>query len=352
MSVELCIGGVQIRPGSAQNVEFRLPLLYTHTPVVMSARVLRGRCDGPRLFVSGAVHGDEINGVEIVRRLARLPALKRLCGTLILVPVVNVYGFVRQSRYLPDRRDLNRSFPGSDEGSLAARLASAFLDEVVDKSDFGIDLHTGAVHRDNLPQVRADLGAANPAIERLARAFGSAVILNSETRDGSLREAAAERGVPVIVYEGGEALRFDESVIRAGVNGVLGVMRELGMLKPTQSNGGKSRPDPLLARSSQWVRAPCSGILRAEKGLGAMVNRQEILGWIADTLGENEIALKSPVAGIIIGKVNLPLVNEGEALYHIARPEAASPATDDPDPSRMEAGPQPDQLPVTEPTAN
>jgi len=314
----LVIGGREIRPGTRQVVELQLPLLYTHTPVVLSVQVSRGRRDGPCLFVSAAIHGDEINGVEIIRRVIRSSALRHLRGALIAVPVVNVYGFVRRSRYLPDRRDLNRSFPGSEKGSLAARLANVFLEEVVSNADYGIDLHTGAVHRENLPQIRASF-ETDDMIERLAKVFGSPVILNADTRDGSLRDAARTLGVPVIVYEGGEALRYDELVIRAGVRGVLGVMRELGMLRSMSKPRSRRQPEPVVARSSQWIRAPQSGILRAAKSLGAKVAREEMLGWIADPLGENEVPVQAPVAGVIIGKVNLPLVIEGEALYHIAR---------------------------------
>ena len=256
--------------GSRRTIEVRLPLLYTHTPVVLSVSVIRGRRPGPTLFVSGAVHGDEINGVEIVRRLLRSPEVKRLRGALIAVPVVNVYGFVRQSRYLPDRRDLNRTFPGSEQGSLAGRLAHAFMQEVVSKCDYGIDLHTGAVHRDNLPQIRAAFKTGEP-VETMAKAFGTPVILNSDIRDGSLREAACELGVPVIVYEGGEALRFDETVIRAGVRGVIGAMRSLEMLRASRNPLSQRRPEPVVARSSYWVRAPQSGILRAVLPLGARV---------------------------------------------------------------------------------
>lgn len=348
MTSSLFIGGVEIRPGTRQVVELRLPLLYTHTPVVMSTQVIRGRREGPILFVSAAVHGDEINGVEIIRRLIRAPSLKHLRGTLIAVPVVNVYGFVRQSRYLPDRRDLNRSFPGSEKGSLAARLANAFLEEVVSKADYGIDLHTGAVHRENLPQIRSSFDD-NGEVERLSMAFGSPVILNAELRDGSLRGAAMEMGVPVIIYEGGEALRFDELVIRAGLRGVIGVMRELGMLRPSTRSRTKQRAAPVVARSSQWVRAPQSGILRAIIPLGARVKKNELLGLIADPLGENETPVESPVSGVVIGKVNLPLVSEGEALYHIARfgePDTAAEAVEQ---FQNEIGPESDRLPPEEP---
>lgn len=314
----LLISGQTIAPGQRRTVEITLPALYTSTPVVMRAQVIRGRRPGPSLFVSAALHGDEINGVEVIRRLIRSPALRHLRGTLIAVPVVNSYGFVRLSRYLPDRRDLNRCFPGSETGSLAARLANTFLQEIVTRADYGIDLHTGAVHRENLPQIRASFDD-HGGVEELAKAFGSPVILNADIRDGSLREAAQSIGVPVLVYEGGEALRFDELVIRAGLRGVIGVMRAVGMLRTTVRAHSRHHPEPVVARSTQWVRAPQSGILRAIKPLGARVAKTEPLGWIADPLGDDEIPVQAPVSGVIIGKLNLPLVNEGEALYHIAR---------------------------------
>lgn len=353
MSPRVQIGGLDIPAGERRLVELRLPLLYTHTPVVLSAQVIRGRRDGPRLFVCAAIHGDEINGVEIVRRLRQCPALERLRGTLILVPVVNVYGFVRQSRYLPDRRDLNRCFPGSDKGSLAARLANAFLEEIVAKADFGIDLHTGAVHRENLPQVRATFEESGQ-VEALAKAFGSPVILNADLRDGSLREAAARLGVPVLVYEAGEALRFDELAIRAGARGVMGVMRELGMLGKAKRAKAARHPPPaaVIATSSQWVRAPQSGILRATKPLGARVEKGEGLGWIAGPLGENEVVLEAPSAGVVIGKVKLPLVNEGEALYHIARFGAPDLAAEAVERFQNAVGPESDAVPPLEPPLN
>jgi len=344
----LLIGGQEIAAGTRRTLEVPLPLLYTHTPVVLSTHVVHGQRDGPRLFVSAAIHGDEINGVEIIRRLLRMPGLRHLRGSLIAVPVVNVYGFVRQSRYLPDRRDLNRTFPGSDTGSLAARLAHAFMQVVVASSTHGIDLHTGAEHRDNLPQVRAAFKAGDAA-ERMVHAFGAPVILNAEIRDGSLREAAAAIGVPVIVYEGGEALRFDELVIRAGVRGILGVMRALGMLPTLRAQRGGSRIESVVARSSLWVRAPQSGILRAVVPLGARVQRNERLGLIADPLGEREEPVMAPVSGVVIGKVNLPLVNEGEALYHIARfgePDSAAEAVEQ---FQSAIRPESDTMPPSEP---
>lgn len=311
----LTVGGQRIEPGTRRTLELPVASLYSHAPMTLPVHVVCGRRTGPRLFVCAAIHGDEINGVEIIRRLLRLPLLHGLRGGLLAVPIVNVYGFVNRSRYLPDRRDLNRSFPGSSRGSMAARLADLFLREIVHQSDYGIDLHTGAVHRENLPQVRADLD--NPLTARLARAFRVPVLLNAVMRDGSLREAAAEHGIPILVYEAGEALRFDERSIRAGLRGIVSVMRELNML-PRQSRR-RAPVEPVLARASYWVRAPHSGILRATTGLGARLDKNGLLGYIADPFGEQETPILAPQAGIVIGRLNLPLVNEGDALFHLAQ---------------------------------
>ncbi len=310
------LGGVSIAPGERRSIRLPLPTLYSHSPVSMPVQIVNGRQPGPVLFVSAAIHGDEINGVEIIRRLLNTRQLKRLKGALIAVPIVNVYGFVTQSRYLPDRRDLNRSFPGSPQGSMAARLAYTFTEEIVTQCTHGIDVHTGAVGRENLPQIRAKV-IGNPETEQMARAFGTPVILHAELRDGSLREAVAQHQIPVLVYEAGEALRFDEVAIRAGVKGVLSVMRHLGMLASTKQR--KLPSEPLLARSSRWVRTPQSGILRAIVPLGAQVEEGEIIGWVADPFGRREEEVLATDSGIIIGKTNLPLVHEGEALFNIAR---------------------------------
>ena len=263
------IAGIAVSPGKRRTIDVPVTDLSTHTPINMPVEVIHGRRPGPVLFVCGAIHGDEINGVEIVRRLMRLSGIKGLRGTLIAVPIVNVFGFLNNSRYLPDRRDLNRSFPGRTSGSLAGRLADLFMREIVSKSTHGIDLHTAAIHRDNYPQIRADLD--NPEVERLARAFGAPLTINADLRPGSLRGAAADIGVPVMVYEGGEALRFDELPIRSGVNGVVRCMRELGMLRDSKPR--KIGRETALIRSSIWVRAPQSGVMRATAALGRPVRQ-------------------------------------------------------------------------------
>ena len=310
----LVIAGTPIAPGERQTVRIPVAKRMTSGQVEIPACVVRGRRPGPVLFVCAALHGDEINGTAIVRELLRMPQIRRIAGTLIAVPVVNVYGFIAHNRYLPDRRDLNRSFPGSPTGSLASRLANAFVTEVMEKSTHGIDLHTGSLHRANLPQVRAMLDSKE--IVGMARAFGTPVVLDSALREGSLRSTAHQHGIPTVVYEAGEALRFDEFAIRAGLRGVVSVMRELGMLQRTRKP--PKQREPYVARGSQWVRAPETGVLVSRVKLGARVPNGSALGAISDPLGEEETLIRSPIHGVLIGRANLPLCNEGDALFHIA----------------------------------
>jgi predicted deacylase len=243
-----------------------------------------------------------------------LKSIRKLKGTLLIVPVVNVFGFDAHSRYLPDRRDLNRCFPGREEGTLASRLAHLFMSEVVCRSSYGIDLHTAAIHRDNLPQIRADLKFRE--LNELARDFQAPVLLHSAPPEGSLRHAAAQENVSVMVYEAGEALRFDEISIRVAVRGILNVMRVLGMLRKNKAQRGK--PSVLL-RSSSWIRASRSGILRAQVGLGDMVKKGDVLGSISDPGSDQDEVIEAANDGIVIGRTNIPLVYEGDALFHIGR---------------------------------
>ncbi|MBF0281427.1 MAG: succinylglutamate desuccinylase/aspartoacylase family protein [Zetaproteobacteria bacterium] len=319
MNPEFSIGNRVIAPNSREIINFPLPPLSTHSDLHMPIHVIRGKRNGPCLLVCAALHGDEINGIEIIRRLVGLKAMAQIRGTLIAIPIVNVYGFIHMSRYLPDRRDLNRSFPGSDKGSLAARLANLFMQEIVSKSTHGIDLHTAAVHRDNFPQIRACL--THEPTMKIAEAFQAPLIIDASLRPGTIREAAVALGIPWLVYEAGEALRFDEVSIRAGVRGIVNVMREIGML--TQSKSRKSsratKPTTPVVQSNFWIRAPQSGILRLTVKLGGYVKKGDTLGYIADPYGSNQTSITAPNTGIIIGRTNLPLVHEGDAIIHLAR---------------------------------
>jgi predicted deacylase len=311
---DLVIGGEVVKRGENRIIDLALPPLTTHTDISMPIHVIRGKRPGPRLLVCAAIHGDEINGVEIIRRLLGRKSWAGLKGDLIAIPIVNMYGFIHQTRYLPDRRDLNRCFPGTEKGSMAGRLAHLFFNEVVAKCTHGIDLHTAAIHRDNLPQVRACLD--DPETTRIAHAFPVPVLLDASLRPGTIREAAGQMDIPWLVYEAGEALRFDEVAIRAGKRGILQVMRELGMLKKRQP---KKVYEPQVASKSYWVRASKSGIFRSLLPMGAHIAKGDLLGVIDDPYGGNEDHIYAPSSGIIIGKTNLPLVYEGDAITHIAR---------------------------------
>lgn len=308
------IGTRRVAPGTRQTVELPVSVLSDHTPVSISVHVVHGRRPGPTLFVSAAVHGDEVIGVEIARRLMRMPPLDTVRGTLLIAPIVNTFGFLNHSRYLPDRRDLNRSFPGSPSGSLAARLAHIFSSEIIARSQFGIDLHSAAIHRTNLPQVR--VSPSKPDTLALAEAFGAPVVMTAPLRDGSMREAAQKLDVDVLLYEAGEGLRFDELAVRAGVSGILRVMRTLEMV-PKKGIAMPKVP-PVHAKSSSWLRAPAGGLIRMFKTTGDLVDEGEVLGVVSDPFGEVENEVITTFPGLIIGRTNLPIVNEGDALVHIA----------------------------------
>ena len=316
MQSPFVIGDTAIHPGTRTTVQLPIASLYTHTKMELPIHIIHGKREGARLFVSAAIHGDELNGVEIIRRLLKQKSLQNIKGTLVAIPIVNMFGLIQHSRYLPDRRDLNRSFPGSARGPLASRLANIFTESIIKQCTHGIDLHTGALHRTNLPQIRADLD--DKETNSLARAFGVPVLINSTLRDGSLREAAAELGVKSLLYEAGEALRFDDLSINAGLKGILHVMRKLDMLRPSKQ---KNTNEPFIARSSAWLRAPHGGVFRNVQKLGKHVKKGELIGTISDPtdiFSDTEYPIHAQRAGIIIGKTNLPLVNEGDALYHIA----------------------------------
>jgi uncharacterized protein len=309
------IGGKAVPPGTRMTVDLPVSALSDHTPVTMSAHVIHGKTAGPTLFVSAGVHGDEVIGIEIVRRLLRSPKMKSLKGTLIVVPIVNSFGFINRSRYLPDRRDLNRCFPGSEGGSLAARLANLFLTEIVARSDYGIDLHSAAVHRTNYPQIR--ISPDDPEMRRLADVFGAPIVIRSPVREGSLRGAARDLGKKVLLYEAGEGLRFDEVSVRAGQAGILRVMQSLAMVSGRGIAPAKALPQ--FCPSSKWLRAPMGGLFRSFRSDGEAVRKDDVLGTVSDPFGEQEREVTASFDGIIVGRAVMPVVNEGDAVFHLAR---------------------------------
>ncbi|MCG8654118.1 succinylglutamate desuccinylase/aspartoacylase family protein [Yimella sp. NH-Cas1] len=307
------IGNVRVRPGSTKNTELPITRLVTGAEVSLPIRVVHGKEDGPVVWVNAAIHGDEVVGVEVIREVLASLSPKEFRGTLIAVPVVNVHGFLAGDRYLPDRRDLNRSFPGSARGSLAGRIAHLFLQEVVAKCEVGIDLHTASDRRTNLPQVRADLDDART--RELATAFAAPVMMHSEIRDGSLRHVAGERGARVLLVESGAPLRLDDWAIEPCVVGVRRVLAGMGMIDPFEDEP----PTPSIeCRGSGWVRARRTGILRLDSHLGQHVALGERLGALYDSFGKTLRAVYADRDGIIVGHTEAPLVNSGDALVHIA----------------------------------
>lgn len=308
------IAGVTIQPGTAQNVTLPLSILPNHAAFDLDMRVIHGVRPGKRLFVCSTIHGDELNGIEIIRRLLASSSIRHLRGTLITIPIVNLFGLLLRSRYLPDRRDLNRSFPGSPDGSSAAQLAHTFLTEIVEKCTHGIDLHTGSDNRLNLPQIRCDF--ENSETLRLALSFGSPIILKSKIREGSLREAAEKLGIPTLTYEGGEAMRFNEFAIRDGVSGILRVMSALEMIPAEKCSAVKE--SPVVSPSSRWLRSPATGVVRHTCLLGDKVLKGDVVAKVADSLGVNTIEVVAPFDGVVIGKTQNPLAYRGDALFNIA----------------------------------
>jgi hypothetical protein len=308
------IAGETIAPGTCADVAFPITTLATGTASSLSVRVLHGAKPGPAVFVSGAIHGDEIVGTAVIQRLAQSLKPEALAGTVLLVPVANIFGFITHSRYLPDRRDLNRSFPGSAGGSLAGQLANVFYREVVGRCTLGIDIHSAAIHRYNLPQIR--IAAGNTRLVELAMAFGAPVIIESPLRDGSLRDLAQKKGVDMLLLEAGEALRFDRLSIETGVEGVERVLAHLGMIEA--DDGLTTVGIPARANRSVWVRAPRGGVVQTVRESGDPVRKGDVLARVAGLYGDAAQELVSPVDGIIIGHATLPVVHQGDALFHIA----------------------------------
>ncbi|WP_341711288.1 succinylglutamate desuccinylase/aspartoacylase family protein [Erythrobacter sp.] len=303
-----------IAPGTTCDVAIPVSQQVGGFSAELSLRILHGSEPGPAVFVSGAVHGDEIVGTAIIQQLAQRVDPQKLAGTVILAPAVNIFGFLAHTRYLPDRRDLNRSFPGSKKGSLAAQLANCFLENVIERCSLGIDIHSAAVHRYNLPQVR--IASGSPYLVELAMAFGAPVIIESPLRDGSMRELAAERDTPILLLEAGEALRFDRLSIDIGVSGVTRVLAHIGMIEA--DDGLTSVGIPARANKSSWVRAPRGGVTQRHRKSGDVVHKGDLLGTVGGLFGEDLMPMVSPIDGIVIGHATLPVVNQGDALFHIA----------------------------------
>ncbi|MBO6524362.1 MAG: succinylglutamate desuccinylase/aspartoacylase family protein [Balneolaceae bacterium] len=292
-------------------VNIGIAKLPSYTNIDLQVNVYRGKKDGPVLLVTGGLHGDEINGIEIIRELINSKKIHPEVGTVIAIPIVNVYGFILNERGLPDGKDINRSFPGVKGGSLARLIAYTLMNEILPKVDYGIDLHTGGASRSNYPQIRCSFDI--PEALELAKAFSAPITLHSKLIDKSFRSAAHKKGKEIIVYETGESLRLDKNGIQIGIEGTLRLMQHLGMINQVS----KAQETEIFKKSS-WIRAKNSGLFNPEFKLGARVGKKSILGYINDPYGGLKTKVVFSGEGVIIGQNNKPIVHKGDALIHIA----------------------------------
>ena len=307
-----------VHPGERVNLAFPLPEILGYAPLYMPVTIINGKQAGPCALLFATMHGDEFNGMEIINRINQVALLKHLKGTLITVPVLNVYGMLNRSRHSPHGTNLNESFPGSQTGNLSSRLAHLFTTELLARSDVCVEIVSGALNHTALPHVYTRLESEEN--RELAKSFHVSVISESSMgRRFSLHGHAKDRDLPLITYEAGEAMRFDEQAIRLGVRGILNLLRKVGMLPEQKHKSEKKGEGPIVSTSSKWVYAPTSGIAHLLKKLGDRIKEGDLLARIKDPLGgSEEVLVKAPHGGLIVGINSLPLAYEGETLYRIA----------------------------------
>ena len=308
------IGGQRIAPGEEKVVQLGIARLPTGTLIEIPVHLIRAKEAGPVLLVQAGLHGDEINGVETLRRMLQKNLFGIQRGCLIVVPIVNVFGFIHFSRDLPDGKDVNRSFPGRKNGSLASRIAHAYTGQVLPLADYGIDLHTGGGQRHNHPQVRYTQN--DDRSMELAKVFGSPYYFPSKMIGGSFRKVCHKMGVPTVVYEAGESMRFDERAIKAGIQGIQNVMAHLGMSAPRPGN--MAHPSIHL-QQTRWSRAPRAGMFIPQVESGQRVEKGQQLGMITDTYARATKKIRAPFEGHILCINHQAVVNQGDALFHLGR---------------------------------
>ncbi|HEX8429154.1 succinylglutamate desuccinylase/aspartoacylase family protein [Hymenobacter sp.] len=322
-SEDMLLNGLVIRPGEDVQTRLVISRLPSGTVIDIPVHVFRSHKPGPTVLLLAGMHGDEVNGIETIRRLVRRDLLRPLRGSIIAIPILNIYGFLNFSREVPDGKDVNRSFPGNPRGSLASRVAHRFMREIMPLIDYGIDFHTGGAARSNMSQIRCLLHE-DPETDALAAAFGAPFTLNAPLRPGSLREAAMQQGRRIIVYETGESLRLDELGIELAIAGAFRLLHHLGMVAEATP---PERPSVVCMRSS-WLRAKYAGLFRSFVHNGDYIEKGQVYGSVADPYGEKAVRLESPVAGYIIGVNYMPVVNQGDALVHVGRLDASPSRSD------------------------
>lgn len=311
----LVIFGESIEPGESKTINVEIARLHTTTKLNIPVIVRRSKIDGPVVLFSAGIHGDEINGVEIVRQLISKKINRPKKGTIICIPIINVYGFINKSREFPDGRDLNRVFPGSKTGSLASRLAFHILTEIMPKVQFAVDFHAGGASRFNAPQIR--LIRNNPELKKLADVFNAPFTLYSKNISGSFRSSSEKLGVKMLLFEGGKSLDINTTIADQGVNGVKRLLAHLDMLDPGHTPVEQPLPTIYIEKST-WIRAKCSGLLHDYNTIGNYVKKGTVLATITDPFGKFERKVMAPNDGYIINANHSPIVYEGDAIYHLS----------------------------------
>lgn len=311
MNRRLSVDGQIVQAGEKAIIDLNIARLVSGTKIDLPIHVYRSLNPGPVVLLSGGLHGDEVDGVEIVRRIIASKVLDNLnCGSVIAIPIMNIYGFLNYSREVPDGKDINRSFPGSKNGSLAARVAYNLTGKVLEEIDFGIDFHTGGANRYNYPQTR--FAAEDPLAQEIAQIFNAPITLESGLIDKSLRKEAFKMGKSIVVFEGGEAMRFDELSIMEGIRGAKRVLAHFNMLDQAEQEQNSAQ-----CTKSQWIRARRSGLFQSIVKSGEWIDKKETMGFISDPFGKKQVRVKAPESGIIVGHNNSPVVSQGDALFHL-----------------------------------
>ncbi|WP_178986143.1 succinylglutamate desuccinylase/aspartoacylase family protein [Winogradskyella helgolandensis] len=311
----LNILGVEVAPGKSVTVTFEVAKLHTRNTLEVPIIIERSKKPGPTILMTAGIHGDEVNGVEIVRQIIAKGINKPKIGTIICVPVINVFGFLNMDRLFPDGRDLNRVFPGNSKGSLASRVANFVMTELVPHVDFAMDFHTGGAGRFNAAQIR--IVKDNPKLKELAHVFGAPFIYYSQNLNKSYRNACDNAGIPMLLFEGGKSFNIDTNITNTGVNGAKRVLHHLGMLR-TKYKVSRPKVNAVIIEESKWIRAKYSGMFKATVTINTLVNKGDVLGNITDPYGSFNFFVKAPNAGYIFNVNESPIIYQGDAIFHIS----------------------------------
>ena len=307
--------GETILPGESKTIDVEIAKLHTMTKLKIPVIIERSKIDGPTVLFSACLHGDEINGTEIVRQIIRKKINKPKRGTIICIPIINIFGFINQTREFPDKRDLNRVFPGSKNGSLASRFAHFLVTEIIPKVDYAIDFHAGGASRFNAPQIR--IVPNNPELKKLAAIFNAPFTLYSKNIQGSFRNACTKIGVKMLLFEGGKSLDLNEMVTQEGIEGAMRFLKHLDMLNPKREIIPLDK-ETIFIEKSNWVRANFSGMFHGLVTIGSFVKKGDVLAMISDPYGKVEHKVKAPNEGFIINVNDAAIVYQGDAVFHIS----------------------------------